>query len=349
MKTNDSYTNNEVEKIGLIRIFSNLDTQSAIVAALVISLGTILLNYFIKLCYFVYWRAYFDRFYIPLEYFDEAIIQETGTKYILFLFVPPVIFVWWCLGEFTTVINSKVVTKLKIQEKKIRFLDDNKLICKLVKFLLILSVYILFSFLLEIVVGCFWSIFGNYYNIGTILFVEIILYIFIRICKRYFGVNYVFSKRRYYCVRIIGGIISVYLVLGAVFFVGHFSNSGSYIGTQGVRLVNESKDSFRDIKEGDVLEVKMVLLETEDYYYVANCELTKQNGNLELGLWSIDSYRFIDKLNCPILTKYVNFRYYNTRYNENAYELLFGMYFYCVFIFVFIFCCLLSVPANKKD
>lgn len=78
----------ELNKIGLFKIFSNMDTQSAVVAALVISIVTILATGFIDLCNYIYWSAYFASFNIPLSYIDQAIIHENGAKYLIVLLVP---------------------------------------------------------------------------------------------------------------------------------------------------------------------------------------------------------------------------------------------------------------------
>ena len=57
MDTNDNSNNSEGRKIGFFKVFSHIDTQSAIVVALVISFGSFFVKYFIEVCSFVYWRC----------------------------------------------------------------------------------------------------------------------------------------------------------------------------------------------------------------------------------------------------------------------------------------------------
>lgn len=356
METNDN-NNKESVRMGWSQIFSHIDTQSAIMAALVISVGTFLLKYLFELCEFIYWRSYFKRFYIPFEYFDEAIIPETGMKYIIILYVPVVVALWWCLNTISKAIHylkkqekiSRMWEQTKEDFKFIKKWDRNKWYVKCINVVLIFCVYLVLFLLVLLAMSYFWSK-NEYYHIGLILFVEIIFYVFNRICRNYFGNYFSFSKNAYYFyVRIIGGVISIYLVLGCVFFVGSFSNSGAYLGEQGVRLVNESYNSFRDVKAGDKLDVKMVLLETEDYYYVTNAELENRNGRFCLNIWSVDTYRFIDKVDCPITTEYVSLWYYSTLYDENIHDLYFDIYFGSVFAFIFIIVCFLNIPVRKEN
>ena len=82
-----------LNRMGLFKIFSNMDTQSAIVAALAISFTTLLATGFIDLCNYVYWSAYFTKFNIPLAYIGEAIIHEDGTKYLAVLLIPLLVIV----------------------------------------------------------------------------------------------------------------------------------------------------------------------------------------------------------------------------------------------------------------
>lgn len=81
----------------MIKIFSNLDTQSAIVAAIAISVITFLANGFIDLCNYIYWNAYFTKFNIPLSYINQAIIYENGMKYTAVLCIPLFFFAWYLL------------------------------------------------------------------------------------------------------------------------------------------------------------------------------------------------------------------------------------------------------------
>lgn len=347
MKTNDS-NDKEARKIELPRIFSSIDTQSAIVATLVISLGTLILKYFIDLCEFVYWRSYFNRFYIPLEYLGEAIIQTTEMKYTFILYTPLIVFLWWGLNTLSNVINSKIPSRVKKQEKKARLMAGKKRCVLALNIIHAFGIYVCLFWVIGIVADFFMDTYGYYYHVGMIIFAEICLYIFSRVCKKIFGVKYVFSKKIYFYIRFIGLVISFYLVLGFVFFLGSFSNAGSNIGTQSVRLVNESSCSFDDIKEGERLDVKMVLLETEEYYYVTDAKLNRENGNLKLLILNLDNYRFIDKVECPTTTRYINLKFWSALYDENVHELHFYVYLFSVFIFLFIIGGLLSVPKRKN-
>ena len=355
MKTKDEISNGGLEKIGLIKIFSNMDTQSAIVAAVAISLGTVLLNYLVELCNFVYWRAYFNRFHIPLEYFDEAIIPETGIKYTIVLYIPVVLFLWWGLNALSDLINkmfkSKFALKLKKKKKRTTLPNSEKRYMKCLKIIAIFFVYFVLFILTLYVVSFFSYKDVQYSYLCIILCAEASIYIFSRLCKNCFSSYCGFSKKVYVKVRIIGGILAVYLVLGYVFFVGSFSNSGVFEGGQVVNLVNnledESQPPFFNVKQGDKAEVKMVLLETENYYYVTNAELENRNGNLCLTIRNDDTYRFIDRVDCPITSKYVNLSYFNKKSDENKQDTIMWIYIGSVFTSVFLFGCLLSIPARK--
>ena len=64
------FLDSQLNKIGLLKVFASMDTQSAIVAAVVISFITFLSAGFINLCNYIYWSAYFTKFNIPLSYID---------------------------------------------------------------------------------------------------------------------------------------------------------------------------------------------------------------------------------------------------------------------------------------
>lgn len=92
------FLDSQLNKIGLLKVFASMDTQSAIVAAVVISFITFLSAGFINLCNYIYWSAYFTKFNIPLSYIDEAIIHENGIKYVAVLCIPLLLFFWWILN-----------------------------------------------------------------------------------------------------------------------------------------------------------------------------------------------------------------------------------------------------------
>ncbi len=326
----------QLNKLGLFKIFSSLDTQSAIVAAVVISVSTFLASGFIDLCNYIYWNAYFTEFKIPMAYFDEAIIHEEGIKYVTVLCIPILILIWYFLGLLKKGVKytcSQINRLLRFKRLKHNLTYINKILA-----VCLFLMFALFSFY-----GL--TVFIRLRNIFYILlYVEVVLFVFWNCSKMYFRRKFTFSKKNYYFVRIIGIAVMIYVILGNVYYSGSFQNY-SRNSNQIVKLVNYAEDDYHSSNQEEV-QAQLVLLETADYYYVTDVIMTNKAG-LKVQVLNDDSYRFIDKVDCPVKSVYANLSYIRGRREDDIIDQTFGYFFAISLVSIITFVALLSIPMKK--
>ncbi len=329
----------ELNKIGLIKVFSNLDTQSAIVAAIAISVMTFLANGFIDLCNYIYWNAYFTKFNIPLTYINEAIVYENGMKYAAVLCIPLLVFVWWLLGALQKGIASAF---RKIEAKRKPSAHKNCAAEKAIKalFAVLLTLCFIGVFLLLFA----WSMENRWYLFFA-FYTEFAIFVFWSGCKATLGKKFRFSKKFYYSIRIVGIFILIYLILGVVYFLGSYRNyQGS--GIESLQIVNDSEINYYRLTEEDEIASQLVLFETEDTYYVTDVKIVG-GSSLKVQIWGSDTYRFIDKIDCSVKTIPAYLAYIGS--NRNT--LFSGMdfeYFLLTTAFVLVFVPLVSIPKKEE-
>lgn len=288
----------------MVKTMFNLDTRSAVTAAVVVSVITLLGAFFVDLCSYVYWSAYFTRFRIPLSYLEEAIIPENGLKYTVVLIIPAVVFIWWLMNcavngviKFYIKLGEKRRAKRPIERKNSKAENVLRCVGWVVALLLCFAVFVLvFS------------------NIGDIkerwmqiaLVAEAAIFILWKSSKGFFGHLFKASKKVYILVRIVAVVLLAYVVLGGVYYSGSLDNYGGNYG-QTLKIVNDPPVNTFQLTEDDKTTVQLVLLETTDYYYVTDAELKKADGMLCVSVWDKkDTYRFIEKTDRPIKTVYAS-------------------------------------------
>ena len=327
-----------LNKIGLFKVFSNLDTQSAVIAAIVISLLTVLATGFMDLCNYIYWNAYFTSFNIPLAYIDEAIIHENGGKYLVALCVPVLVFIWWLLTVIRRAL-AKLCSKLKGKS----FIPSSPYIVIPLKLFFIIfigfcMVCVFFMLLGEITLS------GQY--ILFVLYTEFFAFVVWSISKATIGRKASFSKKFYYIVRVIGILITVYLVLANVYFSGSMQNYGNR-STQSLQIVYDSEINYIALEEEDEIDSQLILFETEDYYYVT--DVTVRGGNvLRVKIWNNDSYRFISKIDCPVKTIYGNLFYVDEKPQNHIATNAYMGYVITSLAFGIAFILFLSIPKREE-
>lgn len=337
----DKKTNlSDLKNIGLFKIFSNLDTQSAIVAAISISVLTFLVSGFSNLCNYIYWSAYFNKFNIPLSYIEEAIIPANNTKYILLMYIPAVIFIWLFLRAILHLCQKLT--------KKISELRAVNTLSKQIKSLLKWSSA---SVLIIIISGLFPFIFEigktDMLYIALSLYAETVIFVLWHISKATIGKRFSFSQKKYYSARIIFIFVSVYLVLGTVYFSGSLENYNS-AGNQSLQIVYDSDTDYSKIDSDDKISSQLILFETKDYYYITDIlVINPEEGALSVMMLGNDTYRFIDKVDCPVKTIYANLIGVGSSRNELTPAISSELFIITVTIFTVSFICLLSIP--KKD
>ena len=328
----------DLQKVGLIKIFSNLDTQSAIVAAIAISVITFLANGFIDLCNYIYWNAYFTKFNIPLSYINQAIIYENGMKYTAVLCIPLFFFVWYLLQ----MLQKSLLFFLKKRKGTCTTTQKKRIADQVVKAILA----ILFT---ACFIGVFLPVFAwsmeNRYYLFLAFYAEFVIFVFWTGCKATFGKRFSLSKKAYYAVRIVGTFLLIYLILGIVYFMGSYRNyRGS--GIEGLQIVNDAEINYFQLTEQDEIDSQLVLFETEDTYYVTDVKIIG-GSSLKVQIWGSDTYRFIDKIGCSVKTIPAYLAYVGsnrgTLFNGMDFE-----YFLLTAAFVLIFVPLISIPKKEE-
>ena len=71
-------------------------------------------------------------------------------------------------------------------------------------------------------------------------------------------------------------------------------------------------------------------------------------GGLLAQVWSDDSYRFIDKINCPVKSVYAHLSYISSRRNEPLINRLFPVYVCASLAFGVAFISLMSIPVKEE-
>lgn len=344
--TNSKY---DLKQIGLIKVFSNLDTQSAIVAAIVISLITLVSSGFLNLCHYIYWSAYFSRFNIPLAYLEEAIIPTSGTRYTLILFIPIIIFVWWIMREIFTC-AQKMINKIKTNrflrnDKKSTF-SSSKLNIVIQRILCFLAVVISFLFFLAM-----WSFIVEAKGLNgiwlgiNVIYMEIAFYFLLKISRACFGKFFSFSKKSYIVIRVIGVILVLYMILAEIYVAGNFDNYSN--GDQSVKIINDQTVDFHNLENDTEYDVNIVLFETADYYYVTDATVKMTDNKRYFTVLDDDSYKFIEKKENPIKTVYGNLFTIGHRGNNTLDPNMDG-YFFGILGSIFVYVCLLGVPMKSE-
>ena len=336
----------ELKQIGLIKILSNLDTQSAVVAAIVISLITVVSSGFLNLCHYIYWSAYFSRFNIPLVYLEEAIIPTSGTRYTLILFIPIIIFVWWILREIFAC-AQKFLNRMKARrslqiDKKSAF-NSSKLNTVIQRVFCFFAVVISFLFFLAV-----WSFIvvekgfnGIWLGVNAI-YLEIAFYFMLKISRACFGKVFSFSKKSYIVIRVIGVILVLYMILAEIYVAGNFDNYSN--GDQSVKVINDYTIDY-NVRGDAEYNVNIVLFETADYYYITDAKMKITDNKRYFTVLDDDSYKFIDKKENPIKTVYGNLFTIGHRGNNTLDPNMDG-YFFGVLGLIFIYICLLGIPLK---
>ncbi len=342
--TNSKY---ELKQIGLIKILSNLDTQSAVVATIVISLITVVSSGFLNLCHYIYWSAYFSRFNIPLAYLEEAIIPTSGTRYTLILFIPIIIFVWWILGEIF-ICAQKIINKMKanrsLRTDKNSAFGSSKLNIVIQRILCFFAVIISFLFFLAMWVLIIDAKGLNGIWLGiNVIYLEIAFYFLLKISRACFGQLFSFSKKSYIAIRVIGVILVLYMILAEIYVVGNFDNYSN--GDQSVKVINDYTIDYYNLSNDAEYNVNIVLFETADYYYITDAKMKITNNQRYFTVLDDDSYKFIDKKENPVKTVYGNLFTIGHRGNNTLNPDMDG-YFFGVLGLIFIYVCLLGIPLK---
>lgn len=342
---NKHFLDLQLDKFKLLKVFSNMDTQSAIVAAIAISIISFLVTGFSNLCNYIYWSAYFTKFNIPLAYMDEAIIHENGIKYSVILITPLLILFWLLLGAIKNTAKKGFLKSKKMHEIKN--------LSRIQQYTIKIFKYLFSFFTMLVLVSCLvllaeWISFEKY-CIVFILFFELIIFIFWNISKTIFGKKYSFSQSKYYFIRIVGIIIVLYLILGNVYISGGLKNYRDK-EMQRLQIINET-DINLTLDDGDEIKSQLVLFETTDYYYVTDVTITKTDG-LNVKIWGTDSYCFINKIDCSVKSVYARLIYIGGDwYQDSSVNKFAGLYVGSSLIFSLVFIPLLTIPMreDKKD
>lgn len=335
----------QLNNIGLFKIFSNLDTQSAIVAAIAISITTFLASGFIDLCNYIYWSAYFTEFKIPMAYFSEAIIHEDGIKYTAVLLIPVMILLWCFLGMLKSTAGY-VVVKIKERFQSKRFERHRHQMTYAEK---IVWMFYKCLFYVLVVMGLIagFAFVAALDNMAFLIFYfEFGIFVLWHCCKATLGKKFSLEKKPYYLVRIIGIIVLTYMILGNVYYAGSMENY-SRNSTQMVKVVNNSDGSYQINENGEKI-TQLVLLETADYYYVTDV-IISDNDEFDFQIVNTDSYRFIDKVDCPVKSVYANLKYIRGRHIDDVASKTFGYFMTTSLISVLAFVSLFSIPMKKKE
>lgn len=320
----------------IFRVLFNLDTQSAITAALFVSLLTVAGSFFIKLCNYVYWYPYFTRFRIPMAYFDDAIIPETGFVYTVAILVPIALLWWWGLRKLNTSFDKWLTARLPATEKRQR-LRESLLTWICIAFMLILL--FLDIFLLEIVPE------GFPYLLTGMLIVESGMFTGLQIFRLNLKHDYRISEKGYLVIRILAVMFLLYAILGGMYFSGHGENFWD-IDTQVLKTVNEPRIDVTAMEDGEEVTVELVLLETADYYYVSHATLRKSGDSLYMQVWDDDTYRFIDKTDRPV--KSVNAHLWQSdRDSQTVYDTLYLLYMILCILGGILFMGLFALPKKE--
>lgn len=332
----------EQNKTGLFFILSQLDTQSAIVAAVVISVITFLCASLIDLCNYIYWSAYFTRFRIPLAYIDQAIIHENGIKYTVILFIPVLAFTWWLLCLLKKAL-FKGLAGMNQKRKRRPVGRQFTLIEKILMWLCMLLVVLLLLFGGALLL--MWSI-DHDMPVWFVLYIELVVFVLWTLFRASIGKRFTVSKKKYYFIRIVGCFMMAYLLFGSMYFAGSFDNY-SRRGAQTLQIICDSKIDNTNPAGDNAFEAKLILLETEDHYYVREATV-KRVGLLQVKIWNDASSCFVDKSDCPVQSIYAELWDMSGRRFEPAFSGLFEEYLAASLIFVVVFIALLSVPMEPK-
>lgn len=331
MDNNNFYS--KLNSIGLLKFFSDLDTQRAITVAVMIPTMTFFVTVFSNLCNFVYWSAYFNRFNIPLTYIDDAIIPENNIKYIIILSVPVIVFIWLI---FESIKNTTIKVFFKIEEKYKN--KHIKMINFLKKTFYILVIFIsitMFPFLVEM---------ENFIVLS--LYFEFVIFVLWNISKRTIGKKFSFSKSKYYSVRLSCIFTIIYLIFGAVYCFGAYEGY-SIKGGQNLQIIYDSHTNYYNLNNEDEISSELILFETEDYFYVTDI-IIRKNDQLQAIIYGTDSYRFIEKIDCPTKTIYAYLSYIGRNTNAILLNTLPNVYNFAVLIFAITIVALLSIPKKKE-
>lgn len=320
----------------IFSVLFNLDTQSAITAALFVSLLTVASSFFVNLCNYVYWYAYFTRFQIPMAYFEEAIIPERGFLYAVAMCVPVALLWWWGMHKIAALFNRWFPEKP---------MDAKKQRCR--KFVLI-SFYVVI--LLALLGG---GIFipeilpeGVLYFLWTVLHIEIGLFVFQKIFRFILGYNYAVSEKTYLIIRVLAVLFLIYAILGGVFFAGQQENYSGNAG-QSLKIVNDPQINVFEMENGEEMTIDLVLLETSDYYYVTQSTLRKTDNALYMQVWDDDTYRFVNKIDHPVKSIYAQL-WYNNSGNQATMDTLHVLYIFAVAVGSIVFMGLFSLPKKER-
>ncbi|MBO5745538.1 MAG: hypothetical protein J6S13_00420 [Clostridia bacterium] len=328
----------------MVKNMFNLDTRSAVTAAVVVSVITLLGAFFVDLCSYVYWSAYFTRFRIPLSYLEEAIIPENGLKYTVVLIIPAVIFVWWLMNS---AVNGVIKLYTKIGEKRRAKRPTENKSGKAENALRF------FGWMVALLL-CFAAFVMVFSNVGNLkdrwvkiaLICEAAIFILWKASKGFFGHLFKASKKAYILVRIVAVLLLAYVVLGGVFYSGSLDNYGGNYG-QTLKIVNDPPVNTLQLTEGDETTAQLVLLETTDYYYVTDADLKKADGMLCVSVWDKkDTYRFIEKTDRPIKTVYASL-YVGRNSDSSLSDKLLVPYIIGTPILGVLFMGLLSIPKRQ--
>lgn len=323
----------QLQKTSLFKIFSSLDTQSAVVAAVVISVLTFLSAGFFDLCNYIYWSAYFTKFRIPLAYMDEAIIHENGIKYIAVLCVPAVLFVWWLLGVIRNVISIWMEKRRKDRRKPIK-----KAAGSVLKAIAGMVVFLGLIFL--------WDFEASW--IILVFYTEFAIFLWWSQCKGCVTEESSCPAKVYYTIRIVGVLVMIYVFLGGVYYAGSFANY-SRDSAQSLQLINAENVNYYQLEQDKKVDAQLVLLETADYYYVTDVVVVKNTNGLFVQIWNDDTYRFVDKIDRPVKSVFAWLSYIDGRDDEGNISKQFDAYVVVTFICIAVFVRLLSIPKEEKS
>ena len=320
----------------IISVLFNLDTQSAITAALFVSLFTIAGSFFIDLCNYVYWYGYFERFHIPMAYFEEAIIPDLGFLYMVAICVPLPLLWWWGLHKLDVLVDKWINAK-PVEGKKRR--RRREIWISILYIVIMLALICLEFFLLEIVPE------GVPYFLTAMLIVETAMFIILKYIKFDFGSNYKLSEKNYWIIRILAVLFLLYVILGAVYFSGQKDHYDEVVG-QSLKIVNEPQINVSEMKNGEEIVIDLVLLETSDYYYVSQATLRITDDAPYIQVWDEDTYRFINKANCPVKSMYAQLSDSDSLTNTQSW--LLALYLFVSLICGVIFMYLFTLPKIES-
>ena len=335
-KEKKQYENSQ-NSFGVIRQVFNLDTRSAIVAAVVVSVVTLAGAFLVDLCNYVYWYAYFTRFRIPMAYFEHAIIPESGLKYTIVMCIPVLLGFWWRMH--TAVAKVKALWNSKPRTNKLRPWMNT--FCRfacwfLALVLLLLTVVFILEYSNRRIL--WWGF--------ALLLVEVAVFILWTACRESFGYKFRFSGKTRTVICVIAAVLLLYGVLGGFYFSGSMEN---YVGDQGqsLKILSEPQIDTVGLEEKEEVSVQLVLLETEDHYYVTQAQLRKIDGAFYVRVWDRDTYRFVDKIDRPVSSIYASLWHIDASRGTSL-DHLFTPYMIATPILVLLFMCLLSIPKKEN-